>query len=487
VTKSIVGSSAKANRIDKLDMFGKFSNVALMLCLICAEALPQPFRARVASLARSPSRLQSIDSAIQAATFSSTPVHVMVRGIVTSNRHRIVIEDRTGAVEVRPSEASQISLGDEIEAEGNLKISPEPQIQLAVIRRLWGGSMPLPFSITPDQAADGENELFLVQIVAQLVNFAPAGLTGVRLNLRGGHQNFYAVLPSDNLDDDLSTKSMRPGATLRLTGILVVKHGFDANAGNAFGLELRSPDDIELVEPPSWWTGPHVLLLGGIATVLILAGISALIHIRHARYRAIAEERASIARDLHDTLAQGYAGITLQLEAAQQVIQRDPERAGGLLGQALQLVRHSRDESHLSIDILRSLSRNDRLDVLITRCIQQFRSVCDVAIELRVFGVPAMLPYNTVNNLFRIVQEAVSNAVHHASASRVAVRIYYRKNGISIEVEDDGKGFDLVCVPGPAQGHFGIAGMRERCAALSAKFEVDSASKGTLVRVRAGI
>jgi two-component sensor histidine kinase len=345
--------------------------------------------------------------------------------------------------------------------------------------------MPLPLSVTPDQAADGENEFFLVQTTAKLADLAPAGLTGARLNLRGGHQNFSAILPSDVTDQELSAKSMQAGATLRLTGILAVNHGADAHGGDAFSLQLRGPEDIELVEPPSWWTSAHLLMLGALGTILILAAGSAWNHVRHSRYRAVAEERASIARDLHDTLAQGYAGITLQLEAAQQTIGRDPERAEALLNEALQLVRHSRRESHLSIDILRSLSRNHRLDELVSRCVQQLRAGSTARIDQQISGEPIALSYTMVNNLFRIAQEALSNAVHHARAQGITVRVEYRKHGVLIEVEDDGKGFDPASVPGPEEGHFGLAGMRERCAAINARLDVQSAQGGTVVRVRA--
>jgi signal transduction histidine kinase len=173
------------------------------------------------------------------------------------------------------------------------------------------------------------------------------------------------------------------------------------------------------------------------------------------------------------------------LEAAQQMIDRDPERAEALLNEALQLVRHSRDESHISIDILRSLSRNDRLDVLVSRCVQHLRSSCDSVIEQQVTGVASVLSYTMVNNLFRIIQEALSNAVHHARADTITVRVCYQQSGVLIEIEDNGKGFDPRSAPGPDQGHFGIVGMRERCAAINAIFQLESAAKGTLIRVRA--
>lgn len=456
------------------------ASLVLVLYLLSLPAV----HASGAALRRGPEHLQSIESAIQSANFSRTPISVVVRGIVTSSRHDIVIEDRTGAIEVHPLQPEQISLGDEVEVSGMISLSPEPQIEKAQLRRLWGGSMPLPLSITPDQAAEGGNELFLVETVAKLVDFAPAGLTGVRLNLIGGHQSFSAVLPSDS-GEELSAKSMQSGTTLRLTGILVVNHG--TSGGEPFAIQLRTPEDIELVELPSWWTRAHLLLVGAIAAILILAAISFVIHFRHARYRAVAEERASIARDLHDTLAQGYAGITLQLEAAQQMIQRDTGRAGALLNEALQLVRHSRDESHLSIDVLRSLSRDSRLEVLVSRCVQQFRAGCEGRIEQHVTGTPRVLSYSMVNNLFRIVQEALANAVSHSGAARIAVRVDYRNRGVLIEVEDDGAGFNPCSVAGPEEGHFGIVGMRERCASINARFELQSASSGTIVRVRADV
>jgi len=433
------------------------------------------------------SRLQSIESAIETAGLSTVPVPVVVRGIVISNRRQIVIEDQTGATEIAPVGAEQLALGDEVEVSGNLAISPQPQIQQGRVKRLWGGSMPLPLAITPDEAANGENELHLVEAIAELVDVVPAGMTNVRLNLRGGHQNFFAVLPGDSLEGALDTKSMQTGATLRLTGVLMINYGQPAEQGYAFSLALRSADDIKVVEPPSWWTPTHKLLLGVMGLILVLIGISVYYRIKHARFRAVAEERAGIARDIHDTLAQGFAGITLQLEAAQQMIGRDTERASQLLNEALQLIRHSRDESHLSIDILRSLSHSDRLDVLIRHCVLQKVAVTGTVIELETEGNPVPLSFNLVNNLFRITQEALANAVQHAGAHKIKVRLNYRKREVKLEVEDDGKGFSPDQAPGPELGHFGLTGIRERCANIGAQLELRSSQGGTLLGVRVGV
>ena len=433
------------------------------------------------------SRLQSIASAIETASLSTAPVAVVVRGIVISNYSHIVIEDQTGATEVKPLDTVQLALGDEVEVSGSMKLTPSPQIQKGSMRRLWGGSMPLPLAITPDEAANGENELHLVQTNAELVDVVPAGMTGVRLDLRGGHQIFFAVLPGDSLDGELATKSMQTGATLRLTGVLRVNYSQSPTQGYAYSLELRTPDDIKLVEPPSWWTPAHRMLLGVLGLILVLIGIGIYYRVKHDRYRAVAEERAGIARDIHDTLAQGFAGIALQVEAAQQMIGRDTEHASELLNDALQMIRHSRDESHLSIDILRSLSRSDRLDVLIRHCVQQKGAGSGTQIEMDIHGAPVPLSFNLVNNLFRISQEALANAVQHSGAHRIVVRLSYNKHEVTLEVEDDGEGFNPDVAPGPEQGHFGLTGIRERCALIGANLELCSGIHGTLLGVRVGL
>lgn len=451
---------------------------ALPLCCIGLQARthkpPQP-------------RLQSIESAVLEATASSTrSVPVLVRGIVILNRHRIVIEDRTGATQVSSSQPLQIALGDEVEVSGDMSTSSTPVVTQAHVRRLWGGSMPLPLSITPSQAAGGENELFLVQAEATLVGIAPASLTGVKLMLSGDHQSFSAVLPDDGAGGELPAKSIQPGAKLRLTGVLMPADP-PADQDEAFSLELRTPDDIELSQGPSWWTQTHILLVIGGAVILILIGINGYYRVTHARFRAVAEERANIARDIHDTLAQGFAGITLQLEAAEQMIERDPERSKTLLREGLQLVRHSRDESHLSIQLLRSMPRTDRLDVLISHCISQVVSKSGVSIEQHVEGEPASLSYNVANQLFRIGQEAITNAVRHANASTIAVTTSYGRKQVLLEVRDDGKGFDPPSAAGLSDGHFGLTGMRERAAAIEAEYVIQSNPDGTRVRVKVNL
>ncbi|HTX40645.1 MAG TPA: sensor histidine kinase [Acidobacteriaceae bacterium] len=427
--------------------------------------------------------LQSIEAAIQKARSTKTPVPVVVRGIVILNHELLVIEDRTGATEVQMATPAPTALGDEVEVTGRMTVSQRSRIEDGRLRRLWNGSMPLPLAITPDEAAEGENDLFLVQTDARLLSAEPAGLTGVELNLTGGHQNFSAILPGDSADGDLPRRLMQPGSTLRVTGVLFVSGDLTGNYGDSFTLRLRSPDDLELVEGPSWWTREHVLLLAGLFAIVVLIGVQLNARSRHARYRAVAEERANISRDIHDTLAQGFAGITLQLQAAEQTLDRDPRRAQAYLQEALHLVRHSRNESHLSVEILRAASRSERLDALIARCIAQLQVDSGSAIEQQITGEPVPLSYHLLNHCFRIVQEGIANAVRHAQATRISVRVCYEPRRLRLEVEDNGLGFDPGSIPGPDRGSFGLTGMRERAAAIHSDFHLESSPTGTLIRV----
>jgi signal transduction histidine kinase len=104
-------------------------------------------------------------------------------------------------------------------------------------------------------------------------------------------------------------------------------------------------------------------------------------------------------------------------------------------------------------------------------------------IEQQIDGDPVPLSYHLLNQCFRIVQEALANAVRHAQASRILVRITYRPRLLRLEVEDNGKGFDPERIPGPDQGSFGLTGMRERAASIHSRFHLESGTRGTLIRV----
>jgi signal transduction histidine kinase len=205
------------------------------------------------------------------------------------------------------------------------------------------------------------------------------------------------------------------------------------------------------------------------------------------RYNAVLSERGRIAREIHDTLAQGLVGISVQLELVNRLLASSVESARVQLDQSRKLVRDSLAEARSSIWELRSQAAETedfatRLAQIATSATEN--SAAKIQVKSRVSGTYRPLPPKTEGELLKIAQEAVNNAVRHAAASRIAIEMRYATREVEMTVEDDGRGFDGQPHPessGP-QGHFGISGMRERAAQIGGTVAIDSApGKGTRV------
>jgi len=412
-----------------------------------------------------------------------------VRGVVTLARERILyLQDQTGALTVYPAQPINLALGDEVEVQGDLRAgSFSPVLDHASVRRLWSGSPPVPLALRPEQAAEGSYGSRLIDSEGRLLRKSLAGRY-LRLTLESAGQIFGASLElsSPVAGSSPLLRRLEEGATLRVVGICAPSSGEEASMGNAFVILLRSPDDIREVQPAPWWNVEHTLW-AGLAGLLTLAVISRLRHrALNLRYQAIVEERSRIAREMHDTLAQGFAGLTYQLEGmAREMHDAPPGPATRRLEAALQLVRHCREEAHRSIFALRSLNQNhpDLLALLLSSC-DALRSSANVEIRTHRQGVALALPDETLNHLLRIGQEALSNALRHAQASQIDLTLAFEPQSVTLQVHDNGRGFVPEQARSAEHGHFGLLGMRERARHLHASFALESEpGRGTRVAV----
>ncbi len=196
----------------------------------------------------------------------------------------------------------------------------------------------------------------------------------------------------------------------------------------------------------------------------------------------LAAERQRMARELHDTLAQGLAGLILQLEAADSHLSRQrPERAQAIIQQAMQRARTTLADARHAIDDLRQTStvRVELPDALNAE-IGRFTSVTGIPCHLEIGDIPA-LPEPLNENILRAVAEGLANIARHAQASQAWVRIACREELLTVDLQDDGKGFD----PQDAvwqTGHYGLTGMRERARLLGGSLEIQTApGQGTLL------
>lgn len=185
-----------------------------------------------------------------------------------------------------------------------------------------------------------------------------------------------------------------------------------------------------------------------------------------ARRQAVLEERNRIARDIHDTLAQGFGAILMQLQSAQRAAGTAlPEAAGRSLDTAVHLARTHMVEARRSVAALRPQS-TDREDVgtALARMVDLARRTGDVPVELTVDALPAF-DHGVEREIIGIAQEALTNAVRHARARRIAVHAgAVRGVGFRLAVADDGRGIAKDC---RASG-FGMTSMRERAERIGA-------------------
>jgi PAS domain S-box-containing protein len=205
---------------------------------------------------------------------------------------------------------------------------------------------------------------------------------------------------------------------------------------------------------------------------------------RQAGELAAGEERAHLARELHDSVTQALFSMTLVTRSVEMLLEKDPTGARAQLSQLRDLQRDALAEMRALIFELRpgNLEQDGLVRALKTHASAlQGRLGLPIVVES---DLADRLPLPAEEVVYRIAQEALHNVVKHAAAHQVRVDVRAEGAGVRLRVEDDGKGFDPARVP---DGHLGLAGMRARAERVGAAFSVDSApGKGTIIEVALG-
>jgi len=202
---------------------------------------------------------------------------------------------------------------------------------------------------------------------------------------------------------------------------------------------------------------------------------------RQAGELASSEERAHLARELHDSVTQALFSMTLVARSVELLLERDPEAARTQLTQLRDLQREALAEMRALIFELRP--GNVEQDGLV-RALRTHSAALQGRIGLPIVvesDVDVRLPLEIEETLYRISQEALHNVVKHAAARQVRVALEHARQGVRLRIEDDGQGFDPAAVP---DGHLGIAGMRARAAKIGAQLDCRSEpGRGTTIEV----
>ena len=197
-----------------------------------------------------------------------------------------------------------------------------------------------------------------------------------------------------------------------------------------------------------------------------------------AREAGVVDERRRMAREIHDTLAQGLTGIVTQLQAAEQAASRTAGEPAGWrrhVAAATQLARESLTEARRSVEALRPEQLDGcRLSEALAGVAERWSSLNRIPAQVTTTGTARPVDPEAEFALLRAAQEALANVARHAHATRVGLTISYMENEVALDVRDDGVGFD----PALTEGGFGLVAMRQRITALSGTLQVESEPGG---------
>ncbi len=226
-------------------------------------------------------------------------------------------------------------------------------------------------------------------------------------------------------------------------------------------------------------------LLYTVGDLLSMAIERALLFARSGEIGAV-EERNRLAREIHDTLAQGLTAITLQLETADALLESnaDTERVRKAIQQAMTLTRANLEEARRSVLDLRAAPLEGKtLAQAVADLLENWSKTAEVQTHLEIEGGRRSLPIRIEAGLYRVVQESLTNIRRHAHANTVTIRISMTPENVYLMIEDDGYGFDPSNIP--QEGRYGLIGLNERVKLLGGTLNLQSnPNSGTRVEVQ---
>lgn len=347
----------------------------------------------------------------------------------------------------------------------------------AVVVLRKSGVPPVPRGLaSPDELA-GQHDGDLVTFPARVAETLKTS-EAVVLVLQGPNRSVQLRMPD-------SFEPPPPGSRVQATGVCTVEAGAPRSSGyvtlaRIFSLRARGPGDLTVLQSPPWWTVQKlVVVLGGLATLVLLASlwISALrrqVGRQTAALRggieseAALEERHRIAREFHDSLEQDLAGLGLRLDAVATRAIDDKGRA--LIAGSRGLVSRIQAETRNLVSDLRDPAETagDLAGVLravADEHVDKERITLSVKLPL---APPPLLAATVVHHLRMIARESVTNALKHGGSTLVTLALQVKENALVLSIADNGMGFDPALADRGKAGHFGCVGIRERARRIGA-------------------
>ncbi len=463
-----------------------------------------------------------------------------VKGFVVYQRdgQDLFLQDASGGLQIKSRQTLALKPGDAVEAVGFPAIENFlPVLDDAIFRKTGEASVPVqPTNVAISNLQKGLHHGSLVAIEGKLIERSERAL-----GKAGDKANALTTLVLQNTNlifvaekyapDDGSLASIPIGSVVRVTGVCFLENNENGKF-KTFRVLLPSSHDVAVLARPGWLTPPHLLISLTVVLGILLMAVSwsVMVSKRNSmlkllvrdrelaqrelqeahgqleervnertaqlkvemtarkeselQFRAVLTERTRLAQELHDTLEQTMTGIALQLNLAENHFEKNPLNAFHHLKLARSLMRQSRGYLRDSVMGLRQRASEEfNLAAALKTTSQQIADGTNIRLEVQTSGDRHALTEVVEENLLRIGQEAVTNVVKHADATRLNVELQFARGNVVLLVRDDGKGFDAAHPAGPRDGHFGLLGMSERAARLGGQLVVTSApGAGTSVR-----
>ena len=470
---------------------------------------------------------------------SSLAQRVHIHGVVTFQQpdQRIFLQNGTAGLQVQTRQRLNVMPGEIVDVVGFPSFENYlPVLEDAIVRK--SGEQAVPITPQPATVADLQNGLYhgsYISISGTLVDLTVnAGNTASQQTaaLVLVNSNFTFTAIAENLPDQSKLASLPVGTVLKINGIGLAQID---NAGKLQSFQVLIPNasDVTILKKPSWLTPPR-LLIGVLilcAALFVIVSWSLLLSRKNAalnvaiqdrekaqqalqqahdelekrvkerteqlkfeitarkesevQFKAILTERTRLAQELHDTVEQTLAGISLQLDTASKLHHRNPDNSLHHLDLARNMMAKSQVEVRRSVWDLRSRAVEQfDLSSALAEGARQMTCGTDIKVCLETRGRPQPLPEVVEENLLRIGQEALANIIKHSKATDVNMELQFESEQVNLQVSDNGVGFDCENVVGPHEGHFGLLGMSERVRRVGGQFKIVSQpGQGTLIRV----
>ncbi len=422
-----------------------------------------------------------------AAGTSSQRVRVQGGVLATFADGHVFVRDQEAALAVKLNDVADIQLGDVIDAAGFPEMERfSASLADAMILSKTPGEAVLPVVPTTKDLMSGVHDNDLIRIQALLTG-TTSTLEGEVLMVQMAGHDLRARLPKGERLD------LAPNTQLQLTGICRVEtttgKGFNSQP-ETLSLWLRSVDDVQVLRAPSWWTTQRLLTALSVLIALMLASACWILLLRRQvsalrvriQREAVLEERQRIAREFHDTLEQELAGLRIRLDAA--ATRPLDDKARSLVEASQGLISRIQTEARNLVSDLRAYEDSgvDLPNALHELAERQTSEQTVVHFE-DTAALPEM-PGHVAHHLRMIAQEALTNSLKHAQATKIEIELFSDGTAMQLVVKDNGQGFTDAQATHGQPGHFGCMGIRERCRKIGAEVDWQSTpGQGTAVTV----